>query len=54
MLDETSLFIEWGLKHPGSVPRIPTHQVGFGDFPAQVKKWFWDFVLTTDFGPTGF
>jgi len=54
MLDETSLFIEWGLKHPDSVPRIPTHQVGFGDFSAQVKKWFWEFVLTADFGPSGF
>ncbi|HTV47225.1 MAG TPA: hypothetical protein VMG59_02150 [Phycisphaerae bacterium] len=53
MLDETSLFIEWGLKHPGSIPRIPTHLTGFGEFSGQVKKWFWEFVLTTDFGPSG-
>ncbi|MDA8375970.1 MAG: hypothetical protein M0Z50_02645 [Planctomycetia bacterium] len=51
MLDETSRFIEWGLSHPNRVPHIPAYPVGKGEFSANVKQWFWEIVLTSDFGP---
>ncbi len=53
LLDETSAFIEWGLKNPNRVPRIPTHRVGMGDFSERIKTVFWNFILQDDFGPPG-
>jgi hypothetical protein len=50
MLDETSRFIEWGLKHPDLVIEIPAKRVGEGGFPKQVGEWFWGIVLTMDPG----
>ena len=47
MLDETSRFIEWGLKHPELITPIPFKPVGEGGFPKQVADWFWATVLTT-------
>ncbi len=46
MLDETARFIEWGLKHPDLVIRIPTKPVNEGGFPVGVAAWFWNTVLT--------
>ena len=45
MLDETSRFIEWGLRHPEQVIPIPTKAVGAGGFPSKVGQWFWTVVL---------
>ena len=45
MLDETSRFIEWGLKHPDQVAQIPLKPAGEGGFPASVGRWFWSVVL---------
>jgi len=47
MLDETSRFIEWGLKHPDLVIGIPSKPVGEGGFPKGVGEWFWGIVLST-------
>jgi len=41
MLDETSRFIEWGLKNPEKVQWIPKHPVGRGAFSERVKAAFW-------------
>ena len=46
MLDETSRFIEWGLKHPELVVEIPVKPASEGGFPAKVGLWFWDVVLS--------
>ncbi len=54
LLDETSVFIEWGLKNPGGVPRIPAHPVGAGDFSHRIRAYFWDFVFEQEFGPPGY
>ena len=48
MLDETSRFIEWGLKHPEQVIRIPAKPVGEGGFPRTVADWFWGIALSAD------
>ncbi|MGC8551857.1 MAG: hypothetical protein ACP5O7_03230 [Phycisphaerae bacterium] len=48
MLDETSRFIEWGMRHPQAIPRIPTHPVGHGSFPEQLKAWFWRWIWRQD------
>ena len=53
MIEETGRFIQWGLAHPELVPRIPTHPVGRGRFSEQLRWWFWEFVLTQEFGPPG-
>lgn len=45
MLDETSRFIEWGLRHPEEVIDIPVKPADEGGFPAQVGQWFWTVVL---------
>ena len=47
MLDETSRFIEWGLKHPELVIEIPAKRADEGSFPKQVAEWFWTIALTT-------
>ena len=47
MLEETSRFIEWGLRHPELVIEIPAKPVGDGGFPASVATWFWSTVLST-------
>ncbi|MGC8560454.1 MAG: hypothetical protein ACP5O1_07215 [Phycisphaerae bacterium] len=54
LLDETSAFIEWGLKNPHRVPRIPTHPVGLGQFSQRIKTVFWNYVFEQEFGPPGF
>ena len=46
MLDETSRFIEWGLKHPDLVIEIPAKRVGEGGFPKGAGEWFWGVVLS--------
>ena len=46
MLDETSRFIEWGLRHPELVIRIPTKPAGEDGFPRRVADWYWDTVLS--------
>jgi len=48
MLDETSRFIEWGLKHPDLVIEIPAKPVGESGFPKGVGEWFWGIVLSTN------
>ncbi len=45
MLDDTSRFIEWGLRHPENVEWIPKHPVGKGVFPERLKNVFWTLVL---------
>ena len=54
LLDETSAFIEWGLKNPHRVPRIPTHPVGLRQFSRRIKTIFWNYVFEQEFGPPGF
>lgn len=46
MLDETSRFIEWGLRHPELVTWIPAKPVMEGGFPRRVAEWFWGTVLS--------
>jgi hypothetical protein len=46
MLDETSRFIEWGLRHPELVTWIPTKLAGDGGFPHRVAEWYWGTVLS--------
>jgi hypothetical protein len=46
ILDETSRFIEWGLKHPDLVVEIPAKPAGQGGFPPKVSEWFWGIVLS--------
>jgi hypothetical protein len=50
MLAETSRFIEWGLKHPDLVFRIPAKPAEHGGFPRAVADWFWETVLVLDGG----
>ena len=45
MLEETSRFIEWGLRHPEEVIEIPAKPVEQGGFPREVAQWFWLTVL---------
>jgi len=45
MLDETSRFIEWGLRHPDQVIEIPIKPAEDGGFPAGVGQWFWSVAL---------
>lgn len=47
MLDETSRFIEWGLKHPELVMEIPVKPASEGSFPAEVGTWFWGVALSS-------
>jgi len=48
MLDETSRFIEWGLRHPDEVIDIPVKPVEAGGFPRAVSEWFWSTALSVD------
>ena len=48
MLEETSRFIEWGLRNPDKVEWIPRHRVGAGAFPERVKALFWSLVFQND------
>jgi len=32
MIDETNAFLNWALRHPGQVPRIPRRRVDRGGF----------------------
>ncbi len=50
MLAETGRFIQWGLAHPNRVPHIPAYPVGKGEFSPDVKRWFWEVVLTVQWG----
>jgi hypothetical protein len=45
MLTETSRFIEWGLRHPDLVVRIPAKPEDEGGWPDGVSKFFWATVL---------
>jgi hypothetical protein len=45
MLAETSRFIEWGLRHPDLVVRIPAKPVDEGGWPGGISKFFWGTVL---------
>ena len=45
MLEETSRFIEWGLRHPELIIEIPIKPADDGGFPASVGRWFWVTVL---------
>jgi len=49
MIDETSRFIEWGLRHPDLVVRIPAKPVdekqGESAWPAAIGRYFWTTVL---------
>jgi len=38
MIDETSAFITWALRHPEHVPRIPTRRVDWGGFAALLAR----------------
>lgn len=46
MLDETSRFITWGLRHPEDVIEIPTRPAEEGAFPQRMGRWFWGIVLS--------
>jgi len=46
MLDETSRFIEWGLRHPEEVIEIPATPAGRRQPPAEAARWFWAVVLS--------
>ena len=46
MLDETSRFIEWGLRHPDQVDWIPKHPVGRGGFSDRIRAIFWGLALS--------
>jgi len=46
MLEETARFIEWGLRHPELVARIPAKPIGQGSWPANIGRFFWTTVLT--------
>lgn len=48
MLRETERFIEWGLRHPDKIVRIPIKPVSRGSFPRQVGEWFWNAVLSVE------
>jgi len=41
MIDETSAFVAWGLRHPDQVRWIPTRPVGEGGFSARLSFVFW-------------
>ncbi len=45
MIDETSRFIEWGLRHPELVVRIPAKPEDEGGWPAAIGQFFWSKVL---------
>jgi hypothetical protein len=45
MLAETSRFIEWGLRHPDLVVRIPAKPEDEGGWPGGIAKLFWSTVL---------
>ena len=45
MLAETSRFIEWGLRHPDLVVRIPAKPEDEGGWPGGIGKFFWGTVL---------
>ena len=47
MLEETSRFIEWGLRNPHLVVWIPAKPADKGGFPRQVAAWFWAAALST-------
>ena len=51
LLDETSRFIEWGLRHPEQVEWIPKHPVGRDQFSERVKAIFWGLVLSRNDWP---
>jgi hypothetical protein len=46
MLDDTSRFIEWGLRNPDEVEWIPRHPVGTAAFPDRVKRLCWTLILS--------
>jgi hypothetical protein len=46
MLAETSAFIEWGLRNPDKVPRIPRRRVGEGGFSKAMRVAFWGRVFS--------
>lgn len=46
MLEETSRFIEWALRHQDLMIEIPAKPADDGGFPAEVGQWFWTAVLT--------
>jgi hypothetical protein len=45
MIRETAAFIEWGLRHPELVARIPAKPESEGGWPAEVGRFFWATVL---------
>jgi len=45
MIDETSAFITWGLRHPDRVRWIPTRPIGEGGFSERLSFVFWAPVL---------
>lgn len=48
MLEETSRFIEWGLRHPELTVEIPAKRVGTGGWPQRVAEWFWATALAEE------
>jgi len=45
MIAEVSAFIEWGLKHPDKVRRIPAKRIGTGGFSRTMQRVFWTHVF---------
>ncbi len=49
MVEETARFIEWGLRHPDLVVRIPAKPVEANQqgpaWPAAIGRYFWSTVL---------
>jgi hypothetical protein len=45
MIDETSRFIEFGLRHPELFARIPAKPEDEGGWPAPIARFFWATVL---------
>lgn len=45
MIDQTSAFVTWGLRHPEQVRWIPTRPVGQGGFSERLSFVFWTPLL---------
>jgi hypothetical protein len=45
MIHETEVALIFGLRFPDRVPRIPTIEVGTGEFHPEFAKQYWDRLL---------
>lgn len=49
MIDQTSAFVTWGLKHPDKVRWIPTRPISEGGFSERLSFVFWMPLLGDSF-----